>query len=63
MKERRKSRAFNAPYESQRQMVLRGFETPFERELEVRTVGSFCLTSFPGMRYVEFTDGKCLFLR
>jgi hypothetical protein len=34
MKERRKSRAFNAPHESQRQMVLGGFETPFERELD-----------------------------
>jgi hypothetical protein len=34
MKESRKSRAFNAPYESVRQMVLSGFETPFERELD-----------------------------
>jgi hypothetical protein len=33
MKESRKSRAFNTPYESVRQMVLSGFETPFEREL------------------------------
>jgi hypothetical protein len=28
MEERRKSRAFNAPYESTRQLVLSGFETP-----------------------------------
>jgi hypothetical protein len=34
MKETRKSRAFNAPYESTRQLVLSGFETPFERELD-----------------------------
>jgi hypothetical protein len=34
MKVTRKSRAFNAPYESTRQMVLSGFETPFERELD-----------------------------
>jgi hypothetical protein len=34
MKSSRKSRAFNAPYESTRQMVLSGFETPFERELD-----------------------------
>ena len=36
MKETRKSRAFNAPYESPRQLVLSGFETPFERELDKR---------------------------
>jgi len=36
MKETRKSRAFNAPYESTRQLVLSGFETPFERELDKR---------------------------
>jgi hypothetical protein len=32
MKTSRKSRAFNAPYESTRQLILSGFETPFERE-------------------------------
>jgi len=36
MKGTRKSRAFNAPYESTRQLVLSGFETPFERELDKR---------------------------
>ena len=36
MKERRRSRAFNAPYESTRQLVLSGFETLFERELDKR---------------------------
>jgi hypothetical protein len=36
MKETRKSRAFNKPYESTRQLVLAGFETPFERELDKR---------------------------
>jgi len=36
MKETRKSRAFNAPYESTRQLVLSGFETSFERELDKR---------------------------
>ena len=30
MKGTRKSRAFNAPYESTRRFVLPGFETPFE---------------------------------
>jgi len=35
-KETRKSRAFNSPYESTRQLVLSGFETPFERELDKR---------------------------
>jgi hypothetical protein len=34
MKSSRKSRAFNAPCESARQLVLSGFETPFERELD-----------------------------
>jgi hypothetical protein len=34
MKESRKSRAFNAPYESTQQLVFAGFETPFERELD-----------------------------
>jgi hypothetical protein len=34
MKSSRKSRAFNAPCESVRQLVLSGFETPFERELD-----------------------------
>jgi hypothetical protein len=34
MKESRKSHAFDAPYESVRQMVLSGFETPSERELD-----------------------------
>jgi len=34
MIETRKSRAFNSPYESTRQLVFSGFETPFERELD-----------------------------
>jgi hypothetical protein len=33
MTQERKSRAFNLAYASTRQMVLSGFETPFEREL------------------------------
>jgi len=33
MVKERKSRAFNPAYQSTRQMVLTGFETPFEREL------------------------------
>lgn len=33
MTNKRKSRAFNSSYRSTRQMVLSGFETPFEREL------------------------------
>jgi hypothetical protein len=31
MTQERKSRAFNPAYQSMRQMVLSGFETPFER--------------------------------
>lgn len=34
MKSSRKSRAFNAPYESKSRLVLLGFETPFARELD-----------------------------
>jgi hypothetical protein len=33
MAQERKSRAFNPAYQSARQMVLSGFETPFERKL------------------------------